>query len=231
MLGWLAILVHFAAPAFNGYFPRLAPFTPWIKVCTLIIAGTFFLLSVSEVFIQRRRRIAFVLFVSAAAVLYLTGWRLHVRTPWIYVSLLFISTGFGLVQAIRFYGWKSAHLYLLLPLLPYGAWAAQQSHAWKLAARNEFLPCWVLLPDGVGLLPPFSQVHAGSAPDFRCVHGVGLRFSRCRSFSSRTRTGPGQGSFFWDLPKFFVAFGMILTLFESQTDVASTVARQYRVAF
>jgi two-component system, cell cycle sensor histidine kinase and response regulator CckA len=43
--------------------------------------------------------------------------------------------------------------------------------------------------------------------------------------------GPGPGSFFWDLPKFFVAFGMILTLFETQTDVASAVALQYQVLF
>jgi len=43
--------------------------------------------------------------------------------------------------------------------------------------------------------------------------------------------GPVREVFFWDLPKFFVAFGMILTLFESQTDVASTMARQYQVLF
>src|SRR4051812_38815062 len=45
MLGWLAILVHFAVPAFNTGSPRLVPFALWIKVCTLIIAGTCFLLS------------------------------------------------------------------------------------------------------------------------------------------------------------------------------------------
>ena len=127
MLGWLAILVHFAAPAFNADFPRLVPFTPWIKVCTLIVAGTFFLLSVSEVFSQKRRRIAFVMFVSAAAVLYLTGRQLHISTPWFYVTLLLISIGYGVVQAIRFYSWKSPYLFLLLLLVPYGGWAAQQA--------------------------------------------------------------------------------------------------------
>jgi PAS domain S-box-containing protein len=43
--------------------------------------------------------------------------------------------------------------------------------------------------------------------------------------------GPSLSSFFWDLPKLFVAFGMILTLLENQTEVAKTVARQYRVLF
>src|SRR5579859_6206412 len=114
MLGWLAILVHFAAPAFNADSPRLGPFTLWIKVCTLIVAGTFFLLSVSEVFIKRRRRIAFIVLVSAAAVLYLIGWQFHITTPWFYVSLLLISIGYSMGQAIHFYGWKSPYLYLLL---------------------------------------------------------------------------------------------------------------------
>jgi PAS domain S-box-containing protein len=45
------------------------------------------------------------------------------------------------------------------------------------------------------------------------------------------KVGPGPTSFFWDLPKFFVAFGMIMTLFETQAEVASTVAGQYRVLF
>jgi PAS domain S-box-containing protein len=37
--------------------------------------------------------------------------------------------------------------------------------------------------------------------------------------------------FFWDLPKYLVAFGMILTLFENQTEVATKAAGQYRALF
>src|SRR5262249_29289420 len=43
--------------------------------------------------------------------------------------------------------------------------------------------------------------------------------------------GPAPKSFLWDVPKFFVAFGMIFTLFENQTEVAKTAARQYQVLF
>ncbi len=35
----------------------------------------------------------------------------------------------------------------------------------------------------------------------------------------------------WDLPKYFVAFGMILTLFESEAEVALGVARKYQALF
>jgi len=50
MLGWIAVLIHFAAPAFDDFFPALERFKPWLMISTLIVAGTFFLLSVSEVF-------------------------------------------------------------------------------------------------------------------------------------------------------------------------------------
>jgi PAS domain S-box-containing protein len=43
--------------------------------------------------------------------------------------------------------------------------------------------------------------------------------------------GPAPASAVWNLPKLFVAFGMILTLFENQAHMASKLARQYQVLF
>jgi PAS domain S-box-containing protein len=230
MLGWIAILVHFAVPVFSADFPRLAPFTPWIKVCMLIIAGTFFLLSVSEVFNWKRRRIGFILFVSAAAVLYLTILSLHVRTPWIYVSLLFISIGYGLVQAIRFYGWQSPYLFSLFLLVPYGGWAAQQAMHGTLRHGMNFYLLGFFYVTGLVYFRHFRRFSPGVILTSAAFMAWGCVFP-LSSVLTALGTGPGKGSFFWDLPKFFVAFGMILTLFENQTDVASTLALQYQVLF
>jgi two-component system cell cycle sensor histidine kinase/response regulator CckA len=230
MLGWIAILVHFAAPAFSVDFPHLAPFTLWIKVCTLIIAGTFFLLSVSEVFAQQRRRIAFILFVSAAAVLYLTILLLHVRTPWFYLSLLFISIGYGIVQAIRYYGWRSPYLYLLLLLAPYGGWAAQQAMRGALRHGINFYLLGFFYVTGLVYFRHFRRFSPGVILTSVAFMAWGCVFP-LSTILAALGMGPGPGSVFWDLPKFFVAFGMILTLFENQTDVASTVALQYQVLF
>jgi PAS domain S-box-containing protein len=230
MLGWLAILVHFAAPAFNANSPRLVPFTLWIKVCTLIIAGTCFLLSVSQVFIQRRRRIAFVVFVSAAAVLYLAGRQLHISTPWFYVTLLLISIGYASVQAIRFYGWKSPYLYLLLLLAPYGGWAAQQAMQGNFRHGLNFYLVGFFYVTGLAYFRHFRRFTPGVLLTSAAFIAWGCVFPVAAILSAHG-AGPGPGSFFWDLPKFFVAFGMILTLFETQTDVASAVALQYQVLF
>src|SRR5262249_32828636 len=43
--------------------------------------------------------------------------------------------------------------------------------------------------------------------------------------------GPPQASVIWDLPKYFVAFGMILTLLENQTERANDVAKKYHILF
>ncbi len=230
MLGWIAILVHFAVPALDDFVPAILPFKSWLMISTLLIAGTFFLLSVSEVFILQRRRIAFVLFVSAPAVLYLTSWRLHVHTPWVYVSLLFISTGFGTVRAIRSYGWKSAHLYLLLPLVPYTLWAAQESIHGTLRHGMNFYLFSFFYATGLAYFRHFRRFTPGVFLTSAAFMVWGCVFP-LSAILSVYHTGPAPGSFFWDLPKFFVAFGMILTLFESQADVASTVARQYQVLF
>jgi len=40
MLGWIAIFLHFAAPAVDDFFPSLMSLTQWIMTSTLILAGT-----------------------------------------------------------------------------------------------------------------------------------------------------------------------------------------------
>ncbi len=45
------------------------------------------------------------------------------------------------------------------------------------------------------------------------------------------QSAPSDDSIFWDLPKYFVAFGMILTLFENEAESAMRSAHQYRALF
>jgi two-component system cell cycle sensor histidine kinase/response regulator CckA len=230
MLGWSAILIHFAPPTFDDYFPYLMRYTDWIKVSTLIVAGTCFLLSVSEVFVRSRRRIAFVFFISVAAILYLTGWQVNFRAPWFYVSLLFISNVYAMVQAVRFYGWKSLHLYSLLLLVPYGGWAIQQALHGSLEHGLNFYLFGFFYVTGLAYFRHFRRFTPGVLLTSAAFVAWGCVFPLSTILSAH-HAGPSEGSLFWDLPKFFVAFGMILTLFETQAEVASTVARQYQVLF
>src|SRR5262249_16085208 len=70
LLGWSSIFIHFAVPVACHLFPLPQPLKLWIKIATLAIAGTAFLLSVSEVFRNRRQRAIFITMITLAALLY-----------------------------------------------------------------------------------------------------------------------------------------------------------------
>ena len=230
MLGWIAILLHFAAPAFDDFIPRLMPFTPWFMISTLIIAGTFFLLSVSEVFIRHTRRMAFVFLISTAAEVYLTGLELGYRASGFYVSLIVISTVYAIVQAIRFYGWESPHLYSLCLLVPYAGWAIQQAFHGAYAHGLNFYLFGFFYVTGLVYFRRFNRYSPGIILTSISFVAWASVFPLAAILEAHG-TGPGSASALWNLPKLFVAFGMILTLFENQANVASNVARQYQVLF
>src|SRR5579859_76135 len=230
MLGWIAILIHFAVPAFDDFFPSIVHLTPWLRISTLLIAGTFFLLSVSEVFTEQARRATFVVLISAAAMLYLTGLQMHYRGRWFYISLLMISNIYGIVQAVRFYGWKSPHLYSLFLLLPYGAWAIER--AWQGTPKHGlfFYLFGFFYATGLVYFRRFRRFSPGVLLTSISFLAWGSVFPLSAILLGRPGI-PDARSVLWDLPKFFVAFGMILTLFENQTEVSSKAARQYEVLF
>src|SRR6185312_6087731 len=230
MLGWVAILIHFAAPAVNDLIPWLVRYTGWIKVVTLIVAGTCFLLSVSEVFVNRYRRTAFALLISGAAAVYTTALFLHVGAAWFFASLLVLSCMYGAIEAVHFYGWRSLHLYSVLLLLPYGLWAAREALLGHPAHGLNFYLFGFFYITGLVYFRHFRRFTPGVIFTSVSFIAWGSVFP-IGSLLAVRHIGPGPASFFWDLPKFFVAFGMIFTLFENQTEVANTVARQYQVLF
>ncbi len=230
MLGWVAILIHFASPLFANFFPAVAKVNMWVKIATLIVAGSCFLLSVSKVFVRRNRRIAFVLFVSTAATMYLTGLQLHYRAPWFYISLLLASTLFGVVQVFRSYNWRKPYVYFVCLLIPYSAWAIETAFHGQLANGMRFYLCAFFYITGLVYFRYFRRFTPGVILTSASFILWGIVFP-LGAFVTAHGTGPGTTSVFWDLPKFFVAFGMIMTLFENKADVASTVARQYQILF
>ncbi|MGZ4859556.1 MAG: PAS domain S-box protein [Candidatus Angelobacter sp.] len=230
MLGWIAILIHFAVPASDDFFPALMRFTPWLMISTLIIAGTFFLLSVSEVFAPHIRRVTFIFFITAAAMVYLTGMQVRYRAGWFYISLLVISTVYGMVQAIRFYGWKSPHLYSLFLLLPYAAWAIQRAFQGNYRHGLYFYLFGFFYATGLVYFRRFNRYSPGILLTSASFVAWGCVFPLATILQTNG-IGPAPASPVWDLPKLFVAFGMILTLFENHVNEASKVARQYQVLF
>jgi two-component system, cell cycle sensor histidine kinase and response regulator CckA len=230
LLGWIAICIHFAAPLAAHFWALPAPFAVWIRTAALIVAGTFFLLSVSEVFRNRQQRAIFIVTIGVASLLYLAGIVVHFHSVWPYAALLSLSLVSGLYQAIRFYGYRSRYLYaMVIMLVPYAVWSIWQASKGHPEHGLDFYLLGFFGVTGMAYSRSFHRVTPGvifTSASF-IAWGVVFPVSTLVKIHS-IGLPPG---FFWDLPKYFVAFGMILTLFENQAQAATNAARQYQGLF
>jgi len=126
--GWIAILVHFGVPLAATWIPGWSPVLGiWINRATLIVAGTFFLLSVSTFYAQSLRAAWFIVFISLSTLTYLTLLVLHVRQRWLYLGILILATSFSVSKAYQRNGWKSRFLwFVVVALVPYTTLACVQ---------------------------------------------------------------------------------------------------------
>lgn len=231
LLGWLALFVHFAVPVLDDWLVALDPLTPWIKVATLIVAGTFFLLSVSGVYARSRRRAAFIVLISGVGVAYLTALTLDVRVRWVYVALLATSTSVAIWNCAMLYkGRPRLFVGMCVVFLPYVLWAMHEAvYGRRIHGLNVYL-CAFFATAGVLYFRHFRRLTPGVILTSVSFLAWGAVFP-ASTFLLGHKMGPPGYSAFWDIPKYFVAFGMILTLFENQTEVATTIARQYQELF
>jgi PAS domain S-box-containing protein len=230
LLGWSAILIHAATDAATNFlnWPGL---TSWIEDATLVVAGTFFLLSVSEVFRNKRQRAFFICTIGVASLLYLTGLVRHFSSPWLFVVLLSVSMLSALWQLTRFYGLKSRYLRVMIVLeVPYWGWAVWQASRGQFSHGMSYYLFGFFSVTALAYFRYFRRFTPGVILTSVSFLVWGLIFPVSTVLLSRN-IGPPESSVFWDLPMFFVAFGMILTMFETQTQVATTGARQYQALF
>src|SRR5579864_4553149 len=231
LLGWVAIFVHFAIPVAAHFVPLSHQLTEWILVTALIVAGTCFLLSVSQVFRNTRQRAIFATMIASASLLYLSGvtWGLNAR--WFYAGLIAASTLSGLYQGIRYYGGRSLYLYCMTGvLIPFSVWAMWQAGHDHPGPGMDFYLFGFFYVTGLAYFRYFRRVTPGVLFTSGSFIAWGLVFP-VGSYIVGHHLGPQIPGFFWDLPKYFVAFGMILTLFENETQMATTAAAQYQALF
>jgi len=220
LYGWIAVLVHMIGPPLRHASLITNGQSVWITTACFQVAGTFFLLSVSKVFVTPRRRLAFVAGVTLPALTYLTVLIAGVHQSWPFIALVLVSMLFGLFEASRFYGWRSPYFYALCLLLPYGGWVIRRAYSGDIFQGLSFYMFAFFAVTGLSYYRHFRRFTPGvvcTAISFfawGCIAPVGnaLYFVH--------HIGPSPSSFFWELPRSFVAFGMILTLLENQTEVA-----------
>jgi len=208
MMGWIAIMVHFAAGLLAVFSLIPGRLSDWMAYSTLMAAAACFFLSVTEVVKSRRNLILYLGGTVAPAMAYWTCLVFDVKTAGIYRGLEVLQVG----------------AFCLLILLD----AKRVNLARQLAiAGGVAINLWAVL-------------HADTHPEYgmdiqvwwehypRFTAGIvltvgsfvlwGLVFPVAEFLAAIHINIPGD-NVVWDLPKYFVAFGMIVTLFENQAEM------------
>ncbi|HEX2328334.1 MAG TPA: PAS domain S-box protein [Candidatus Angelobacter sp.] len=232
LFGWVAIYVHFAAFAavqFTTGTPHV--FWIWVNRATLVVAGTFFLFSVSEVYqhSNRSRLLADMAVVSSFPLLYMSLISMGVREGWSYAGILLAAAVVYMSPALRHYGWKSWFWRLFVAVtLPYTVWAVVKALQGRPRYGTDFFLVGFFCTTGVLYYRHFRRLSPGILLTSLSFVAWGLVFPIGFYCVSHQVPVP---STVWDVPKYFVAFGMLLTLFENQAEAAQAIAGRYKELF
>jgi PAS domain S-box-containing protein len=218
MIGWACIVAHFAGMLLVSFSLIPSRLADWSAYSTLVAAASAFFLSVCETRIARRGRILFWAAIVAPVVAYWTCMVFEVQNPEVYRALLAVALGAGVWLAVRQSKQSPGSLaaWFAVAIAP-GLWAA-----WRVSTHVEtgidFLLFEGFAITGWRYWRYFRRLTPGVLLTSLAFLAWGLVFPVAEICGALHVNIPGD-HVVWDLPKYFVAFGMIMTLFENQTEI------------
>jgi signal transduction histidine kinase/CheY-like chemotaxis protein len=219
LFGWAAILVHFAAAMLFSFSLIREAIADWMAYSTLLIAASCFFLSVCESVRPTQRRMAFFSLIVAPGLLYWTCMIAGVKSPFVYGTILIGVLGAGLGLTLS---WQEQMSRMMRLVSIAGVALAAGVVSW-LIGRDPVYGIEFFLSAGFALTglnywrryPRMSPGVVFTALSFLCW---GMVWPVAEILGLLHVEVPGD-SILWDLPKYFVAFGMMVTLFENEREV------------
>ncbi len=229
MMGWVAILVHFGASLLATFAVISPSWGDWLAVTTLVVAGSSFFFSVSKVCQASRERAIYIALIAVPSVLYWTCVVLSIEQPWAYRALLAIIVATGCRFVVH--SQRSPLVTILLGVV----WVVPGVYAVGAARTHpgygvDFFLFEVFAVTGCLYWLQYRRFTPGIVVTSVAFMAWGLVFPIGEVVAALHVVIPND-SVLWDIPKYVVAFGMILTLFENQAEIAGRAARQYRDLF
>ncbi len=214
MIGWSAILVHFGVSLLESFHLIRSSLADWLAYATLIVAAASFLVSVCPNCATWRWRSLFLFGLTAPALLYAALLSAGTQTafPYALILVLMWSAGFYLARLSL---WRIDRVAFAVAIVSASAtiWTV-----WKAAAAPEYGLDLILFSAFATTAHLFRRYYARLSPGvaLTCSSFLlwGLVFP-LGSLSDYLHAGIPDDHVVWDLPKYAVAFGMILLLFES----------------
>ena len=214
---WILIFSHFFVQVFEPADGNLTPLTFIIDLGSLQLSALFFIASLTSFFENKKLTINLLLLAGVPLMAYTTGLAYELDWRWLYIScIVILFYGSPLFVALRrkllveFFFWAPA-------LVVTGTIAI--ARAWRHNFDFGFL---ALLTAGFALpgmlywrrYPRWSPGVVTSAGGFLlwgAVFPLGIMLD---TWAPHLKVNPEL----WNTPKFFVAFGMILTLLEDKSE-------------
>jgi signal transduction histidine kinase/DNA-binding response OmpR family regulator len=217
MIGWGFIVIHFLGMLLATFSLMPAAVGDWLAYATLVFTACAFFLSVCPVGATRARRAVYWGGIVAPAVSYWTCMVLNIAGPWPYRGMLALLLGAGVWLALVYSRHSAATtaLWLAAAAVP-GCWLL-----WYVAIRVDYGMDYILFESfaitGWCYWRHYGRLTPGVLLTSLSLLAWGLVFPISEICAILHVNIPGD-HVVWDLPKYFVAFGMIVTLFENQTE-------------
>lgn len=229
---WTLVLLHFGAQVSSGLWNGIASrIAKSISISTLELAGLVLLLSLSLTFKDRKTNLYLGCIIGGPLMVYVNCrvWNVHAR--WIYVLCILVTT----MGALALYGRIVRRMNGVMLFI--AAWCVATA-VWLIKdvlAGNGSLAIYYSLTGlfsicGVIFWRSFRRFSAGVVLSSFGLLAWAAVFPTAMFLSvhhPEIKVHPEM----WNIPKFFVAVGMLLTLMESQSIQAGAVALNYKSLF
>jgi signal transduction histidine kinase/DNA-binding response OmpR family regulator len=218
MIGWSFIVVHFLGGLLVSFSLIPSMLGDWLAYATLVFTACAFFLSVCPTGKTSVRRGVFWGLMVAPAVGYWTCMVANIGNPWPYRGMLAVLLGSGIWLALTHcrHSVFTTGLWIVVAIVP-GCWLL-----WYVATRIDYGMDFILFEAFAITGWCYWRYHRRLTPGVLLTSlsllAWGLVFPVAELCAILHINIPGD-HVVWDLPKYFVAFGMIMTLFENQTEI------------
>lgn len=218
LVGWVLVLIHFVAQFMDvgeGLRHRI-----WetVSLDTLALAGVAFLISVSFESFDHRRKVLLAFILGLPTLLYLNAVLSDVRRPSVYYAAILVMCACAVVVLLEYY--RQASLFVVTMVIAIASIGALLS--WLVARGTPDIGLNYILSSIYIFVAVFywRNRRRGTAGVLTTALGFfawGSVFPLGLFFDWRMPSAHIESEV-WNLPKYFVAVGMILTLLEEQVE-------------
>jgi two-component system, NtrC family, sensor kinase len=218
MVAWAFILAHFVAQPFETGSHLQQMIFGAVDLCGLVLSATVFTASAAETLVENRRwRYIYYALVGVPALLCAAAASFELDNRWLFAICLALTFFSGAALLIRL-RWTTSQAFWLGVIVPVAIGVGTSAAALRHSYQPGILALLALgfaLP-GIGFANTYRRWSAGvitTTAGFLCWGSVFPLAALADALLPTLHLNPE----FWNVPKFFVAFGMILTLLEDKS--------------